>query len=241
MSSSAIAVRGTASQSDVQDYDAIVKVMNRYNEGVRTGSSAMMKPAFHEAATLFGYIEGKLLAGSIQMLFDWVDGNGPSNDIQSRIVSVAVHQTIAVVGEASLVPSHQLVSNGLAQLLFGFASQPVLMIGKDRIDNGANHRRSTDCWAVPVPDRYCDLVELGNLIGRQQHADRGRRFRGRPGGTRHHKANRHDNSGCAVVANSRSPHQSTTALFHLQRAFRVLRARAHFLRSARLLLWIGDG
>jgi putative lumazine-binding protein len=97
MSTSAIAVRGTASQSDVQDYDAIVEVMNRYNEGVRTGSSAMMKPAFHEAATLFGYIEGKLLAGSIQMLFDWVDKNGPSHDLQSRIVSVAVHQTIAVV------------------------------------------------------------------------------------------------------------------------------------------------
>ncbi|HYI93841.1 MAG TPA: nuclear transport factor 2 family protein [Bryobacteraceae bacterium] len=113
MSTSAIAVRGTASQSELQDYDAIVNVMNRYNEGVRTGSSAMMKPAFHEAATLFGYIEGKLLAGSIQMLFDWVDGNGSSNDKQSRIVSVAVHQTIAVVGEASLVPSHQLVSNGL--------------------------------------------------------------------------------------------------------------------------------
>ena len=97
MSTSVIAVRGTASQSDVQDYDAIVEVMNRYNEGVRTGSSAMMKPAFHEAATVFGYIEGKLLAGSIQMLFDWVDGNGPSHDLQSRIVSVAVHQTIAVV------------------------------------------------------------------------------------------------------------------------------------------------
>ena len=97
MSTSAIAVRATASQSDVQDYDAVVEVMNRYNEGVRTGSSAMMKPAFHEAATLFGYIEGKLLAGSIQMLFDWVDSNGPSHDLQSRIVSVAVHQTIAVV------------------------------------------------------------------------------------------------------------------------------------------------
>jgi len=65
MSTSAIAVRGTASQSDVRDYDAIVEVMNRYNEGVRTGSGAMMKAAFHEAATVFGYIEGKLRAGSI--------------------------------------------------------------------------------------------------------------------------------------------------------------------------------
>jgi hypothetical protein len=101
----------------------------------------------------------------------------------------------------------------------------VLVVGKDRIDNGANHRRSTDCWAVPVPDRYCDLVELGNLIGRQQHADRGRGVRGRPGGVRHHKANRHDNSGCAVVANSRVIQQSTTALVRLRARLRVSYAR----------------
>jgi hypothetical protein len=37
----------------------------------------MMKPAFHENAIVFGFYEGKLLAGSSRILFDWVDGNGP--------------------------------------------------------------------------------------------------------------------------------------------------------------------
>ena len=122
MSTSAIAVRATTSQSDVQDFDAIVEVMNRYNEGVRAGSSAVMKTAFHEAATVFGYIEGKLLAGSIQMLFDWVDGNGPCHDLQTRIVSVDVRQTIAVVRVELENLSGKLAGNSGARLsdLFQF-------------------------------------------------------------------------------------------------------------------------
>ena len=74
--------------SKIADFDAITIVMNLYTQGVRTGSSAAMKPAFHDAATFFGYYQGQLLAGPIQMLFDWVDGNGPSEGIQTRITSV---------------------------------------------------------------------------------------------------------------------------------------------------------
>jgi hypothetical protein len=83
--------------SYVRDYDAVVEVMNGYNEGVRTGHSAAMKPAFHENCTFYGYFDGKLLAGPIQMLFDWVDGNGPSRDMQVRFASVDILDTIAVV------------------------------------------------------------------------------------------------------------------------------------------------
>jgi hypothetical protein len=54
-------------------------------------------PAFHDAATFFGYYQGQLLAGPIQILFDWVDGNGPSEGIQARIISVDRCETIAVV------------------------------------------------------------------------------------------------------------------------------------------------
>ena len=53
----------TAMQTYLSEYDAIVKVMNLYNEGVRTGNSAVMKPGFHGACTFFGYVENKLLAG----------------------------------------------------------------------------------------------------------------------------------------------------------------------------------
>jgi len=72
--------------------------MDRYTEGVRTGSSAVLKPAFHEGCTFYGYYyDGSLLAGSIQMLFDWVDGNGPAANLQARLTSVDIINSVAVV------------------------------------------------------------------------------------------------------------------------------------------------
>src|SRR4051812_31615439 len=87
----------SASPAHISDYDAIVDVMNRYNEGVRTGDSSVMKPVFHQACTFFGYYQGSLLAGPIQMLFDWVDANGPAAGIQIRVANVDVRESIACV------------------------------------------------------------------------------------------------------------------------------------------------
>lgn len=97
MTSIATAVTDRGSQSYVSDYDAIVETMNRYKEGVRTGASTGMKPSFHGKCTFYGYFDGQLLAGPIQMLFDWVDGNGPSTAMQVRFASIDVLDTIAVV------------------------------------------------------------------------------------------------------------------------------------------------
>lgn len=97
MNASATAVRSAATGSYTSEFDAITQVMNLYNEGVRTGSSAAMKPAFHESATFYGYYRGQLLAGSIQMLFDWVDGNGPATGTRLRIANVDIRGTIANV------------------------------------------------------------------------------------------------------------------------------------------------
>jgi hypothetical protein len=95
---SLVSVTSTQTASSyIVEYDAVLEVMNRYNEGVRTGQSAAMKPAFHENCTFYGYFDEKLLAGSIQMLFDWVDGNGPSRDMQVRFASIDILNTIAVV------------------------------------------------------------------------------------------------------------------------------------------------
>jgi hypothetical protein len=96
MNTSATAT-GAARQSFLTEYDAISAVMERYNEGVRTGSSTVMKPAFHEVATFFGYYQGGLIAGPIQVLFDWVEGNGAAPNLQTRTVSVDIAGTIAAV------------------------------------------------------------------------------------------------------------------------------------------------
>ena len=97
MTSNATALTALGSSSYVSDYNAIVKTINRYNDGVRTGVSASMKPSFHDKCTFYGYFDGQLLAGPIQMLFDWVDGNGPSAGMQVRFASIDVLNTIAVV------------------------------------------------------------------------------------------------------------------------------------------------
>jgi len=97
MSGSASATGAGTIGSRISEYDAIVTVMDRYNEGIRTGSSAVMKPAFHEGCTFYGHYNGTLLAGPIQMLFDWVDANGPASAIRFRVTNVDVRNTIASV------------------------------------------------------------------------------------------------------------------------------------------------
>lgn len=83
--------------SSVQEYDAIVAVVQHYIDGAKSGKGSDMKPAFHDEATIFGYVGPDLFAGPIQKLFDWNDNNGPASDIQSRITSVDIAGTIATV------------------------------------------------------------------------------------------------------------------------------------------------
>ena len=82
---------------DPSEYDAIAKVVERYIDGAKSGRGDDMKPAFHEDATIFGYVGGDLLAGPIQQLFDWNDANGPAPELQARIVSIDLAATVATV------------------------------------------------------------------------------------------------------------------------------------------------
>src|SRR3546814_16029239 len=56
-----------------------------------------MKPAFHDDATIYGYVGPDLFAGPIQNLYDWNDENGPFADIVSRITHIDVVGTAASV------------------------------------------------------------------------------------------------------------------------------------------------
>jgi len=96
---SAAAPVGTAPvvASYIANYNAITAVMNTYNEAVRTGKSEVMRASFHPAATFFGYYKGQLFAGPCQILFDWVDGNGPAPDVRIIQASVEIRNTIATV------------------------------------------------------------------------------------------------------------------------------------------------
>jgi hypothetical protein len=78
-----------------QDYDAIMAAIRHYVDGAHTGSSDEMKKAFHDQATIFGYIGPDLFAGPIQGLFDWHNGNGAAKDVAIRVVSVNQEESVA--------------------------------------------------------------------------------------------------------------------------------------------------
>lgn len=79
----------------LNEYDAIVKTIQHYIVGAKSGRGADMKPAFHQDATIFGYIGADLFAGPIQQLFDWNDQNGLATGVQARIASIDTFDTIA--------------------------------------------------------------------------------------------------------------------------------------------------
>ncbi|MFM0047775.1 nuclear transport factor 2 family protein [Paraburkholderia sediminicola] len=80
----------------VQEYSAIVDVLNKYSEGGAKASSAIMKPAFHEKASMFGVDGGKLVGGEIQVLYDVIDSSfRPSPEAKSAIVRIDIVGTAA--------------------------------------------------------------------------------------------------------------------------------------------------
>jgi len=81
----------------VQEYQAIVEVLNKYNEGGKQAKSSVMKPAFSDQATIFGVdAESKLVGGPIQGLFDTIDtAFRPSPEAQGVIVNIDIVGTAA--------------------------------------------------------------------------------------------------------------------------------------------------
>jgi hypothetical protein len=87
----------SATPTKVNEYDAIAKTVQHYIDGGKTGKTDQMKAAFHKDATIFGYIGPDLFGGPIQLLFDWNDKNGPATELQARIASVDIVETVATV------------------------------------------------------------------------------------------------------------------------------------------------
>ena len=87
----------SAATSTMNEYDGITTVIDQYLAGAMSGKGTDMKPAFHEDATIFGYVRDGMFAGPIQQLFDWNDENGPASDLEARIASIDLAGTVAAV------------------------------------------------------------------------------------------------------------------------------------------------
>ena len=83
--------------NNLSEYDVIAGVVERYLHGARSGRSDDMRPAFHADATIFGYAGDHLFAGPIQQLFDWNEANGPARELEARIASIDLVDTVATL------------------------------------------------------------------------------------------------------------------------------------------------
>ena len=81
----------------VQEYQAIVAVLNQYNAGGAQADSSIMRPAFSSQATIFGVDgEDKLTGGPIEGLFEIIDSAfRPSPQAKAAIVRVDIVGTAA--------------------------------------------------------------------------------------------------------------------------------------------------
>ncbi len=87
----------TSTPTNLADYEAIAATVQKYLDGAKTGDSSVMRAAFHPDAQIFGWFRGEPFNGPIQMLFDWDDQNGPAPDVQTKITSIDLAETVAAV------------------------------------------------------------------------------------------------------------------------------------------------
>ncbi len=81
----------------VSEQRAIAEVIQHYINGAKSGRGDDMKPAFHQDATIFGYVGEDLFAGPIAQLFTWNDENGPATNLQATIANIDVAESVATV------------------------------------------------------------------------------------------------------------------------------------------------
>jgi len=83
------------SADNQHDIEAISSVIQIYVEGGRKGDATIMKRAFRENATIHGHTVGGLLAGPIQLMFDYITENPPAPDLKAKIVNIDLANTVA--------------------------------------------------------------------------------------------------------------------------------------------------
>lgn len=80
-----------------REYEAIAKTIDLYIDGGRQGSSEIMKQAFLPEAGIFGLVDGQLVGGSVQTLYDQVDSRPPVGAINYKIVRLEAMAGVAMV------------------------------------------------------------------------------------------------------------------------------------------------
>lgn len=88
---------GEVSAGLVDEYKRIAQTIDTYIDGGRQGSSKVMKQAFHPGANIYGFVDGQLVGGPIQKLYDLVDSRPPAGEIAYNIASLEAMEDVAMV------------------------------------------------------------------------------------------------------------------------------------------------
>jgi len=84
--------------NDIDDHKEITNVLtDHYLRVAISGKSSEMKPSFHNDSSWYGYVGSDLIAGPIQTLYDWHDGNGAAKDLVYNIPKIDIVGTVASV------------------------------------------------------------------------------------------------------------------------------------------------
>lgn len=81
----------------VNEYKGIAQAIDTYIDGGRQGSSKIMQQAFHPGANIYGFVNGQLVGGPIQKLYDLVDSRPPAGEIAYNIASLEAMEDVAMV------------------------------------------------------------------------------------------------------------------------------------------------
>lgn len=80
------------------EYDAVIKVVQTYVDGLIAADNLLLRQAFHKDATMYGLTADKqLLGGSVSNLYDYVDHYGKAPNIRVRLDVLGITPTTAVV------------------------------------------------------------------------------------------------------------------------------------------------
>ncbi len=79
-------------QKDIEDISSVIQI---YVEGGRKGDASIMKPSFRKNAIIHGHTDGGLLAGPIQLMFDFITESPPAQNLDANIVNIDLANTVA--------------------------------------------------------------------------------------------------------------------------------------------------
>jgi len=79
----------------VKDYEAVKKALNNYLDAGRKGDSKVLRPSAYKDAVMYSAPDGKVEGGSINALFEYLDGNPAAPELEADITAVDIAGNIA--------------------------------------------------------------------------------------------------------------------------------------------------